>query len=61
MKNVRQIDYYLKSSDSADFQLSLSTGTLPVLLNFGFRFYIPGNLKNNIDSQTWWPAILYTF
>lgn len=61
MKNVRQIDYYLKYSDYADFQLTLSMGTQPALLNFSFRFYNSGNLKNNIDSQTQWPSILCMF
>lgn len=45
-----------KYSDYADFKLCLSKCTLPVLLNLGFRYYIPGNLKNknkNIDSQMW--------
>ena len=47
MKNVRQIDYYLKYSDYTDFkQLSLSAGTSPALLNLDFRFCISGNLKS---------------
>lgn len=60
-EDVKQIDYYLKYSDYADFKLSLSTGTLSALLNLGFRFYIPGNLKNNLHSPVWWPAILYKY
>lgn len=47
----------VKYSDYADFKLCLSKGTLLVLPNLGFRYYIPGNLKKktkqNIDSQVW--------
>lgn len=36
-----------------NLNFAFSKFTLPLLLNLGFRYCIPGNLKDNTDSQMW--------